>query len=319
MVDISIPSMLPQIVEIKQNLTDPFDIMPLLIPREQDTHKGDYGRVLLIGGSKGMSGAPIMAAQAASRCGAGLVTVAVPEPLLPVMENGLLEELKAGLPADANGLLTADALDVALALARNMTVIALGPGLGRSPGVTTFVRGLVEKTDLPLVIDADGLNAIAGALHLLPRPDRQVILTPHPGEAARLLNKSAEEIQNDRVGAARELAKRTGAIVALKGAHTVIAEPEGEVWINPTGNPGMAKGGMGDVLTGMIVGSIADGVPPLLAAISSVYLHGKAGDLARDDLGERAVTAGEVLQRLPRALDEIERSFRGEQTEGEHD
>ena len=185
--------------------------------------------------------------------------------------------------------------------------------------MTAFVHGLVKKLQKSLVIDADGLNALVGALHLLPKRGREVVLTPHPGEAARLLNTTTDAVQQNRLGAARELARQTKATVVLKGARTVVATPAGEVWINPTGNPGMATGGMGDVLTGMIAGFIAEGVPPLRAAIAATYLHGYAGDLARDDLGEHALTAGEVLARLPRAYATFEQYFReppsGEETE----
>ncbi len=308
-VDISLPQILLREIEVNHRLIDTMDVLALFVPRDPEGHKGDYGHAAVIGGSRGMSGAVVMATTAAVRSGAGLVTAVVPEPLLPIAESSLLESLKAGLPADPNGLFSADALEPALELAVGKSVLAIGPGLGRSPGVTALVHGLARKALAHLVVDADGLNALVGALHLLPKKGREVVLTPHPGEAARLLNMTVADVQDDRLAAARELARRSKSVVVLKGARTLVAEPRGQVWINPTGNAGMATGGMGDVLTGMIAGFIAEGVPPLRAAIAGVYLHGLAGDLARNDLGEHALTAGSVLSRLPAAFGMIEQYF----------
>ncbi|HPM77644.1 MAG TPA: NAD(P)H-hydrate dehydratase [bacterium] len=297
-IDIAIPSEVEERVYAPAQLIDWSDVLPLFEPRDADTHKGTYGHAVVFGGSAGMSGAAVLAGQAALVMGAGLVTVAVPEPLLPIMENNLIECLKTGLPAQ-QGQFAATALQPASALLAGKTVAALGPGLGRGAGVDAFVCGLVAGAEVPLVIDADALNALADDPSILNRAKATLVLTPHPGEMARLLNTTVEEVRKDRVGCAVDLAKRTKAIVVLKGAGTVVAAPDGRIWINATGNPGMASGGMGDVLTGMIASLIAQGVDPLDAAVAGVYLHGYAGDLARESVGERALTASEVIEALP--------------------
>jgi NAD(P)H-hydrate epimerase len=227
------------------------------------------------------------------------------------LDATLMEALKAALPEDHEGRLSAAALGRALELAADKTVVAVGPGLGRSEGLETFLGGLASEIGAPLVIDADGLNNLAGNLPLLRRLERPIVLTPHPGEAARLLGATSRQIQEDRLGAARRLAKEAGAIVVLKGARTVTAEPTGQVWINPTGNPGMAAGGMGDVLTGLIAGFMAQKADPLRAAVASVFVHGLAADRAAATTGERALTAGAVLEALPGVFKELEDSARG--------
>jgi len=304
-VDISIPPEVVERVYIPANLTGPLDVLPLFSPRPSQAHKGNFGHALVVGGSRGMSGAPIMTAQAAVSAGAGLVTLAVPESLLTVAECSVLEALKSGLP-DAGGSFDAAAVEQALALSESMNVIALGPGIGRAAGAVELVQAMIGKVKAPLVIDADGINAIAGDLSVLAQAQGDIILTPHPGEMARLLDTTTEQVQNDRIGCAIDFARIHGVVVVLKGAQTIVADPDGMYWINPTGNAGMASGGMGDVLTGLIAGLIAQGAHPTHAAVAGAYLHGIAGDIARDKVGEKALTAGSVLKTMPDVFKAIE-------------
>ncbi|NLH49142.1 MAG: NAD(P)H-hydrate dehydratase [Myxococcales bacterium] len=305
-VDISLPYFLQQIVELPVHLITEIDVAQHFGPRDPESHKGDFGHALIVGGSRGMSGAVVMAAEAASTAGAGLVTAAVPGSILLPVETALLEALKAGLADDGHGRFSAEALDAVLALAEKKSVVALGPGLGRSDSLETLVAGLATALKIPLVIDADGLNNLAPNLKLLEAEHGPLVLTPHPGEMSHLLGVPTEQVQADRLGSAIALAKKIKAIVVLKGARTVVAAPDGQAWINPTGNPGMASGGMGDVLTGLIAGLIAQEMDPLTAAICGVYLHGLAGDRAADNVGERALTAGAVLRELPATIKSME-------------
>ena len=284
------------------------ELADLLPPREPGTHKGDYGHALLVAGSPGKSGAAILAARAAVRSGAGLVTAAVPEPVQTVVDLGSVESMTLGLPARGSGQLAAAAADRVLEAARGKAVLALGPGLGQEEETAETLRRIVLETELPLVLDADGINAFAGrAGDLKGRSDRgfEAVLTPHPGELGRLLGIPTADVQNDRLGAVRRAAAETGAVVVLKGYRTLVATPEGEINVNPTGNPGMASGGTGDVLTGLIAGLIAQGLEALDAALLGVYLHGLAGDLAVVEAGEAGLTAGDLIAYLPAAFQEL--------------
>ncbi|HYU31648.1 MAG TPA: NAD(P)H-hydrate dehydratase, partial [Thermoanaerobaculia bacterium] len=224
------------------------ELAGLLPPRERSGHKGDYGHALLVAGAPGKAGAAILAARGAVRAGAGLVTIGVPEPILPTVDLGSIESMTLGLPAGSSGLITEEAADRVLDAAKGKAVLALGPGLGQEPDTVASIRRIVREAPLPVVADADAINAFAGrAGELKDRPDATV-LTPHPGELGRLLGVKTAEIQADRVAAARRAAAETGAFVVLKGSLTLVAAPGGDVWINPTGNPGMATGGSGDVL-----------------------------------------------------------------------
>jgi NAD(P)H-hydrate epimerase len=280
-----------------------------LPPRDASGHKGDYGHALLVAGSPGKAGAAILAARAAVRSGAGLVTAAVPEPVLPIVDLGSIESMTLALPADASGHLAEGAADAVLAAAQGKAVLALGPGLGQGEGAVAAIRRIVAEADLPLVLDADGLNAFAGRAGELARrkaPKAPTVLTPHPGELGRLLGIATREVQADRLAVARRAAAETGAIIVLKGSRTLIAGPEGQVWVNPTGNPGMATGGSGDVLTGLAAGLIAQreayGLEVVDAVLLAVYLHGLAGDLALASRGENALAAGDLLEFLPAAF-----------------
>jgi NAD(P)H-hydrate epimerase len=273
----------------------------LVEPRAQDSHKGDYGRVLVVAGSLGKTGAASLTARAALKSGAGVVTVATPESSVAVVAAMAAEYMTDPLPETAQGTVALEAL--AHVLEFDADVIAVGPGLGRSPATAAFVQALVERSGATLVIDADALNAFAGdADRLEGRDGVDVIITPHPGEMARLTGLSVEDVQAHRLDVARDFATTHRVHVVLKGHRTIIATPEGETFINLTGNPGMATAGSGDILTGMIAAWAGQLLDAGAACKLAVYLHGLAGDLAEADEGEVAMTAGDILARLGDAV-----------------
>ena len=299
--DIGIP---PAVVESLPGpdlrVTTRDSLRALVGARARGAHKGAFGHVLVVAGSRGKTGAAHLAALGALRSGAGLVTVATPASCQPVVAAMAPEYMTEALPDTPAGTVDAGALDAALRIPA--TVAAVGPGLGPGEGVRTFVRRLVERAGVPLVLDADGLNAFSGdAGSLMARGGQTIVVTPHPGEMGRLLGRSSAEVQDDRLEAARTLATSNGLFVVLKGQGTIVAAPDGRLAINPTGNPGMATGGTGDVLTGAIAGWLAQGLKPYDACRLGVYLHGAAGDLAACDEGEVAMTAGDLAARLGRA------------------
>lgn len=300
--EIGLPPVLADDPALNTYLTAATDCQFFLPARLPDDHKGNAGRVLVVAGSPGLTGAACLAGLGAARGGAGLVTVGVPAPLQPLVAMKLTEVMSVALAADSDGSLVPEALAEVLAWQDRAEAVAVGPGLGQAPGVGDFVTALVERLELPLVLDADGLNAFVGRTELLPRRRGLTVLTPHPGELARLLDCPISLVQRDRLAAARAAARALNCVVVLKGAATVTAAPDGEAWINPTGNAGMASGGMGDVLTGVIAALLAGGAEPLAAAVAGVYLHGLAGDQAATELGPRGLLAGDVLARLPAAL-----------------
>ncbi len=292
------------------------ELADLIPEREAGSHKGDYGHALIVAGSPGKAGACILAARAAVRAGAGLVTAAVPEPILQTVDLGSIESMTLALPAGASGHLAERAADVVLEAAEGKTVLAMGPGLGQEPFTVAAIRRIALECPLPLVLDADGLNAFAGKAADLAARKAETILTPHPGELGRLLGVSTAQIQEDRIAAARGAAEETGAIVILKGHMTLVASGTA-VFVNPTGNPGMATGGTGDVLTGLIAGLLAQGFDALDASVLAVYLHGLAGDLAAARLGEMCLAAGDLIEILPAAFAALKGE--GEEEEDEHD
>jgi NAD(P)H-hydrate epimerase len=281
----------------------PRDFARLLAPRPMDSNKGMYGHVLIVGGSLGKSGAAAMAGVAALRAGAGLSTVATPRSVLPAVAAFAAELMTQPLPETAAGGISIKALDGFDELAGPMTVIAVGPGIGREPETQEFVHEVVKRVKCPLVIDADGLNAFQGKAELLDGSQRPLVLTPHPGEMSRLAGVSIKAIQGDRLHAARTFAREHNIILVLKGNNTVTALPDGQAWVNPTGNPGMATGGTGDILTGMtaaVIGQMAD--DPARATVAAVYMHGLAGDVAVEKMGEHSLTATDLLWALPEAF-----------------
>jgi hydroxyethylthiazole kinase-like uncharacterized protein yjeF len=303
--DIGIPAEVLEAVEgPRVSLLTPQDMRELVQPRAPDSHKGDFGHVLVVAGSLGKTGAAYMAASAALRSGAGLVTVATPRSCLPIIASLGAEFMTQGLPDTPDGLVDPSGLEAVLSLQRD--VIAVGPGLGTGAAPRAFVRGLLDSAGVPLVMDADALNVFTGEpTALVGREGRDVIITPHPGEMARLVGMSVKEVQANRLDIARNFATGHRLFVVLKGHRTLVATPAGEVYINTTGNPGMATGGTGDVLTGMIAAWLGQLLDPEAACKLAVYLHGAAGDLAEADLGEVALTAGDVLDHLGDAVLEL--------------
>ena len=278
------------------------------LPRKPDGNKGNYGHVLIVAGSVGKSGAAVMASWAALRIGAGLVTAAVPEPVLPLVAVPNPEVMTEPLPATDTGSISLRALEYERfnGIVKGKSVIGIGPGLTTQTETVQFVRAVVGKyLDLPIVLDADGLNAFDGHAQELRAARKMLALTPHPGEMARLVGSDTKQIQSRRLEVARKAAAEWNAFVILKGHQTVIAAPNGDAWINSTGNAGMATGGTGDVLTGMLAGLIAQHGVGVLALCFGVYLHGLAGDIAYADSGEAPLMATDLIRSIPRAYQQF--------------
>ena len=289
------------------HLSTPLDFAPLLAPRARDANKGSYGHVLVIGGSVGKAGAAAMAGFAALRAGAGLSTVATPKTVLANVAGFHPELMTEPLPETESGTISLRALGPGLNLLLARKTVAIGPGISRNSETSDFVRTIVKGSDkssvVNLVVDADALNAFEGAADQLNGRGRTVIITPHPGEMARLTGMSIPEIQANGLEVARNFACEHELIVVLKGHRTLIAAPDGTVWVNPTGNPGMATGGTGDILTGMVAGLIAQHPQQALEATAlAVYLHGLAGDLASESVGENCMVATDLMRFLPQAF-----------------
>ena len=280
-----------------------------LPPRDAHSHKGTFGKVLIVGGSTGLSGAAIMSTEAALRSGAGLVHVAFPSSLQNIVETSTWEALKHPL-TEQDGALSEKAVGEVLSIIEksNIDVVAIGPGLSTTESAQEFVIGLLEQIQIPVVIDADALNALANTerLDLLKSMASHPVLTPHPGEFARLTGLTVEEIENDRIGMATQFAEEQSVTLILKGAPTITALADGSVFINSTGNSGLATGGSGDVLTGLIAGWIAQGLDIPYAAVSGVYLHGLVADYLIDETGERAMLPRNLIAALPEILKEYE-------------
>ncbi len=303
--DLGIP---PQAIEQEQialSLLDREDLVGLVGDRKPDAHKGDFGHLLVIAGSPGKAGAAIMAARSALRTGAGLVSVAAPNALVPIIQSQLFEAM--GIPAaeSLEGTLGIGAGEELAKAARGMSACALGPGLSTHFETCQVVRDLVQRITVPLVIDADGLNAFAGRADILKRAKAPVIVTPHPGEMGRLAGIATAEVQEDRIGVAADFAKKQNVVVVLKGAPTVVALPQGRMFVNVTGNPGMATAGTGDALTGMIGSLLAQGYAAADAACLGVYLHGRSGDLAAGEKGEAGMITGDLIEQIPATLREL--------------
>ncbi|MCL2392406.1 MAG: NAD(P)H-hydrate dehydratase [Oscillospiraceae bacterium] len=272
----------------------------ICLPRRRpDTHKGNFGRCLIAAGSVGYTGAPALAARAASRMGAGLVYLGVPEPIYNVMAIKLDEEMPFPLPANSIGHLAANAAGALIGRAAESDVLLLGPGLGVSPDITELVLSTIRLVKTPIVLDADGLNAISNNIDILQQAAGPLILTPHPGEYLRL---GGELSSGDRLRSAREFAHKHGCILVLKGHRTITAMPDGTAYINTTGGPSMAKGGSGDVLAGMIASLIGQKFPLREAVTTAVYIHGLAGDMCAVEFGEYSVTASDIITMLPKAV-----------------
>jgi NAD(P)H-hydrate epimerase len=291
--------------DLHLNLTTANEVAKLIGPRRADSNKGTYGHALIVGGSVGKAGAAAMAGMAALRVGAGLATVAAPFSVLPTVA-GFAPELMTEALADTDaGTIGMRSFEFGLldSLTEGKRAIAIGPGMGRHMETHEFVRTCVERYRGPLVLDADGLNAFQGSTERLTGHGRSVILTPHPGEMARLVGTTVDGVQYDRLQVARAFAHEHHVIVVLKGHRTLTVHPDGTAWVNPTGNPGMATGGTGDILTGMISGMVAQNPERVFeAVVAAVFLHGLAGDSARDSVGEYSLMATDLLTALPEAF-----------------
>lgn len=303
--DIGIPSEIFDTLEgPRVELLTRDHIRALIPPRAPEAHKGDFGRVVIVAGSRGKTGAAMLAAEGALRSGAGLVTVASPRGCVPIVASYAPEYMTEALDETVAGTVDFPAAEHVLGLTAD--VMAVGPGLGRGEGVTTFVRELIEKSEVPLVLDADALNAFADEPALLVGHEgRAVIITPHPGEMARLVGCTVDDIQATRMGTARDFASRHKLYVVLKGYRTLVATPDGKVFVNPTGGPGMATGGTGDVLAGMVAAWLAHLLDAEAACRVAVYLHGAAGELAEADEGEVSMTASDLASHIGDAILEL--------------
>ena len=302
LVDIGIPADVTRSAEGFEFL-DAEAVRPLIEKRTRSAHKGHFGHCLIIAGSTGKTGAAALAANSAVRTGAGLVTLVVPESLNHILEIKTTEAMTLPLPDDGKGYLTnLLARTITLAL-EGKSALAVGPGLSWNSGTADLVRTLVQSVELPLVIDADGLNALSDDPDLLLRKNTGTcILTPHPGEMARLAGVSTAEVERDRISMARNFAGRYQVCVVLKGARTVIASADGRIAINGSGNPGMASGGMGDVLTGILTALLGQGYDPFAACRIGVFLHGLAADMVAKKKGEIGISATDVQEMLPYAI-----------------
>ena len=301
-IDIGIPPHIAESVGPLQHLLTPDMIRNALWPRPPDAHKGHTGHLLTVAGSPGKTGAAAMTALSAMRAGAGLVTLGIPKSLNPVLEVQLIEAMTCPLPETADGTLAESSFDVIKHQFSGKKCLALGPGLGTAGETRKLVHRILQESPIPVVIDADGLNFLAGHTQMLKHLNIPVILTPHPGEMARLMDSTTSEVQKDRINCARGFAVEFNVHVVLKGARTVIAHPDGNVFVNPTGNSGMASGGMGDVLTGLIAGFMTQAYSPESATHVGVYLHGAAADDLAQKSGPYGFLATEVMNAIPRQI-----------------
>ncbi len=293
--------------------SDAGEFAGLPLVRQTDGHKGLYGHILIVAGSVGKSGAAVMAGSGALLAGAGLVTIATPDAVLPIVSSAHPELMTEPLVGRKDGTISRENLANRLSnIAKGKTIVAIGPGLGQDGETREFIHAFVQQTNLPIILDADGLNAFAGqADKLRERKTEFLAITPHPGEMARLLNCSTKDVQADRVKAAQEAAKRWNAHVVLKGAHTIIAAPSGAMFVNTTGNPGLAKGGSGDTLTGILAAMTGQFKTDdwLRVLALGVYLHGAAADLAVAGTDPSGLLASEVAAAVPKARRELLREL----------
>ncbi len=279
----------------------------ILPARKLDTHKGDYGHIFILAGSVGLTGAAYLASQACLLSGSGLVTLGIPRSLNPIMEVKLTEAMTKPLAETKKSTLSLRALAQIRKILPEIDALAIGPGISRNYETKRLVRKLLPSLIKPVILDADGINALIGKLKILRNLKTKLVITPHPGEMARLLNLKAAEIQKNRTKIAKDFARKYNVTVVLKGYRTVVANGDGRVYINETGNPGMASGGCGDVLTGIIAAFLGQGMDCYKAARLGVYIHGLAGDIAAKKKGEISLIASDILKRLPDAIKRVSR------------
>jgi hydroxyethylthiazole kinase-like uncharacterized protein yjeF len=281
------------------------DVARILPYRPPDGNKGTFGNVLIIAGARGFSGAAAMAAHATLKTGAGLVRLAAPRGIMDALESKLLEVVKIPLAQTSEETISAAAIPTVLPLLKTSQAVVIGPGITTNPDTVEFLRAILPQTTAPLIIDADAINIIAQNTSILKKIKAPFIMTPHPGELARLIKLTPKTINKDRIDLAADYARKFNCVLVLKGAPTVIATPSGETYINPTGNTGLASAGSGDVLVGMVSGLLAQQVIPVDAAVAGVFLHGIAADLAIQETNEYSLMAGDLLEYIPRALNFI--------------
>ncbi|MBI5299163.1 MAG: NAD(P)H-hydrate dehydratase [Deltaproteobacteria bacterium] len=301
-VDIGIPKDAVRSAALNYHLLEPSDFEKILKPRPKNCHKKDFGHVLVIAGSRGMPGAGFLSSQACLRVGAGLVTYALPSKAFEKFESDFSEVMVQEIPDEGKGFFTLKSVETVLKLCEKKDAVVLGPGLGRAPETVEFVQKIVNQIPCPLILDADGLYGISTLPSLLKKRPASTVLTPHPGEMATLLGWQTQEVQKTRIAVTLDAAKLWQCSVLLKGFRSLVALKNGDLYVNPTGNPGMATAGMGDVLSGVIGGLVAQGADAELATLAGVYLHGFAGDLAVKEQGEKGLIASDVLRYLPKAI-----------------
>jgi len=300
--DIGVPPFLFEDEEFKLEMVEMERIRPYFERRKRDTHKGTYGHLLILSGSLGKTGAAAMAGKAALKMGAGLVTAGVPKSCLPIVARSVMELMTEPLPETDKGTLSAEALPEILRLLKDKDAMMLGPGISTHESTAELVLSLLPRIKVPVVLDADALNILASKPDILKSISDPVVVTPHPGEFARLTGLSTREVLDRRLELVPGFAKKFGVYVVLKGYRTLTSTPEGKTFINPTGNPGMATAGSGDVLSGMIASMIIQEKNILDAILAAVYIHGLSGDIGAVRLGEKALTAGNMITYLPAAM-----------------
>jgi len=304
--DISVPSFLFDDENLKLELVEKKTVLPYFRRRSKDTHKGTYGHLFILSGSLGKTGAAAMAGKAALKMGAGLVTVGTPESCLPIVARSMDELMTEPLAETVEKTLSHEALKKVLSLLKGKDALMIGPGISTHKSTSELVLSLMPKINVPAVVDADALNILASKPEIIKSLRQPAVLTPHPGEFARLLNLSVREVVEGKLELAPQFAEEYGVYLVLKAYRTITATPDGKVFVNPTGNPGMATAGAGDVLSGMIASMIVQEKNLLEAILAAVYIHGLSGDIGAEKLGEKALTAGDIIRYLPSGLKLLE-------------
>jgi len=302
------PGQSAQQENIQLEMIEPESIRHCWPPRSPESHKGTYGHLLVLAGSVGKTGAAYLASQSAARVGTGLVTLGIPESLNAIMEVKLTEVMTYPLPETREKTFSAQATAAIEEMLPRMSALAFGPGVGVNSEVKELIGWIIHHADIPIVLDADGINALAAHASILKEARQPMVLTPHPKELSRLLRIELKAVLDDRLEICRRAACEFNCYLALKGFRTLVADPQGNVFVNPTGNPGMATGGTGDVLTGVIGGLLAQGIPKIRALQAGVYLHGFSGDLVREQKGEYGLVATDLIEHLPIAIERLRNS-----------
>jgi NAD(P)H-hydrate epimerase len=300
--DIGVPSFLFEDPGLKLEMIEKTDIWPYFQPRKRDGHKGNYGHLFILSGSLGKTGASIMSGKAALKMGAGLVTVGIPQSCLPIVARGMVELMTEPLPETPEKTFSFEAVTKSLELLKGKDALMLGPGISTNDSTAEFVLDLLPRIKVPVVLDADALNILAERPKVLKKLRKTAILTPHPGEFARLLGVSTKDVLERKLELVPQFAQKYGVYLVLKSYRTLTGTPDGRVFINPTGNAGMASAGSGDVLSGMIASMIIQEKDILLATLAAIYIHGLSGDIGAEKLGEKSLTAAKIIANLPAAI-----------------